>query len=94
MGLQLPQFESEKEEAEWWFNHRAEVEAVFLLAASEGCLQRRTGLGEDCLVEEPAHALDPEMLREARELLERSEIWTDNTITASPVPTEKLQKAS
>jgi len=36
MALNLPDFASEKEEADWWYDHRDEVSDDFAAAASEG----------------------------------------------------------
>jgi hypothetical protein len=50
--LKIPKFASEKEEADWWSEHRDDLEAAFLRAAKEGRLKqgpeilRRIGLGE------------------------------------------------
>lgn len=40
MALDIPKFSSEAEEAEWWYEHRDEVEQQFLEAAREGRLRR------------------------------------------------------
>jgi len=87
MSLKLPDFESESQEAEWWYEHRAEVEADFLLAAADGRLKRRTPAGE--FVAEPPHQIAPEDLADAREVLERSGIWLDDD--TSPVLKESPQ---
>ena len=97
MSLQPPEFESESQEAEWWYDHRAEVEAEFLLASSEGRLKRSTGLGEDDFVDEPAHSVDAGALKQARELLERSgSSRNDRTqsLSDSVLPSEKFRRAS
>jgi hypothetical protein len=44
MSLDVPNFASEAEEADWWFEHRAEVEAELVQAAAEGRLQQRSSV--------------------------------------------------
>jgi predicted DNA binding CopG/RHH family protein len=36
MALNLPEFASEKEEADWWYDHRDEVSDDFAASAAEG----------------------------------------------------------
>jgi predicted DNA binding CopG/RHH family protein len=36
MALNLPEFASEKEEADWWYDHRKEVSDDFAASAAEG----------------------------------------------------------
>jgi hypothetical protein len=76
MSLRVPDFNSETEEADWWYEHRAEVEADFLLAFAEGRLQQRTGL--ESFVDLPPQTVSPDDLREATELLRSSGIWNDD----------------
>ena len=51
MSLELPHFKSELEEADWWYEHREEVEAEFVIAAAKG--QLRQGIGVDQIVVAP-----------------------------------------
>jgi hypothetical protein len=36
MSLQIPHFENEEQEAQWWYDHREETEREFLQALKEG----------------------------------------------------------
>ena len=51
--LKIPRFRSEREEADWWYEHRDALEAAFLKAATDGRLRRgaevlrRAGLSDD-----------------------------------------------
>jgi len=38
----IPKFESEAEEAKWWFDNREELDQDFVQAFAEGRLRRRT----------------------------------------------------
>jgi hypothetical protein len=40
VGLNLPEFVNEDEEAKWWFENREVVSAEFIKAAKEGRLRR------------------------------------------------------
>ncbi len=42
--LEITKFNTEAEEADWWHDHRDQVEASFVQAAKEGRLQRRESL--------------------------------------------------
>ena len=72
--LTLPQFATEKEEAQWWFDHREEVAQAFETAAAEGKL--RTGSAallarERAVPETPAPttiSLAPDDICRARDL--------------------------
>jgi len=48
--LDLPHFNSEAEEADWWYNHRDQVEANMVQAAADGKLQRRDSLTEPAII--------------------------------------------
>jgi hypothetical protein len=75
--LKVPKFESEAEEAKWWYENRAKVSAEFQKAAKEGRLGRggvRRLLAERGIpFQEPGPTptttirLDPEDIAEARE---------------------------
>jgi DNA-binding MarR family transcriptional regulator len=40
MSLQIPHFENEEQEAQWWYDHREETEADFLEALKDGRARR------------------------------------------------------
>ena len=41
--LDIPHFENEEQEANWWFENRDKVTAAFVQAAQEGRLRRGSG---------------------------------------------------
>ena len=95
MSLQMPTFDSELQEADWWYDNRELVEAEMLLSAAEGRLQRRSVLGEPVSV--PALCVPVDELKRARELLERSGIRVDDSCAVESAqldPSEKYLKAS
>ncbi len=53
---QMPRFENEGEEAQWWFDHREELGQDMVAAASQGKL----GIGSARRASEGAVRLDPE----------------------------------
>ena len=63
---QLPTFESEAEEAKWWYDNREEHDAAFARAIREG--RARWGKLEDRIAEAKSIRLDAEDEARAREL--------------------------
>lgn len=44
MGLKIPKFADESEEAKWWYDNRDKVSGEFLEAAKEGRLKRGSAM--------------------------------------------------
>ena len=42
MSLQIPSFENEEQEAQWWYDHREEVEEDFVQGIRDGRVKRAT----------------------------------------------------
>ena len=51
--LEIPKFENENQEAEWWFDHREELSQDFVTAAKNGTL----GEGSVARAERKRHSL-------------------------------------
>ena len=101
MGIKLPYFASEGEEADWWYDHRHLTEAEFLLAAAAGKLSRGVNRGPGNLRGDrillPAVEVDPQELAAARKLLDESGIWLEgqsDRLTNDPTKDGELRKAS
>ncbi len=92
MSLREPEHKTESEEADWLYDHRALIQAEFLVKAAAGLLLRRNSrTGEHTPV--PAADVSPLDLAEARKLLSDSGLWTEDV--APPVSTHAaLRKAS
>ncbi len=67
----IPKFESEAEEAKWWFDNREELDKDFAKAFAEGRLQRRTAPRTSIAVPTTTIRLDPVDIQLARELAEK-----------------------
>jgi predicted DNA binding CopG/RHH family protein len=67
----IPKFESEAEEAKWWFDNQAELDKDFAKAFAEGRLQRRTEPRISTAVPTTTIRLDPADIQMAREQAEK-----------------------
>ena len=67
----IPKFESEAEEAKWWFDNQAELDKDFAKAFAEGRLQRRTEPRISPAVPTTTIRLDPADIQMAREQAEK-----------------------
>ena len=66
----LPEFKSEAEEAQWWFEHREALGEEFATAIDEGRVTRGMMLKRG-LVPTPSIQIDPEDLTQAKALAEK-----------------------
>lgn len=66
----IPKFESEAEEAQWWFDNQNALDKDFAKAFAEGRLQRRTGPRTSNAVPTTTIRLDPVDIQLAREQAE------------------------
>ena len=66
----LPEFSSEAEEARWWFDNQAELDADFERAAADGELSRGT-VARRAGIPTGMVPLDPEDMKLATELAEK-----------------------
>ena len=64
----IPKFESEAEEANWWFDNREELDKDFIKAFAEGRLRRRTEPRPSTAVPTTTIRLDPVDIEKARGL--------------------------
>jgi hypothetical protein len=62
----LPEFKSEAEEADWWFDHQDEILDDFIAAQAEGRLRHGTALVYSVPVSNVVH-LEPRSIAIARE---------------------------
>ena len=67
----IPKFESEAEEAKWWFDNQAELDKDFAKAFAEGRLQLRTEPRTSTAVPTTTIRLDPADIQMAREQAEK-----------------------
>jgi predicted DNA binding CopG/RHH family protein len=67
----VPKFASESEEAQWWFNHREDLDKDFAQAFAEGRLQRRTEPRTSTAVPTTTIRLDPADIDLARAQAEK-----------------------
>jgi hypothetical protein len=68
--LEIPAFSSEAEEAQWWFDHREELDDEFLAAGSEGRLSQGS-LAQHLGLAPNFVRIDPDDAHLARELASR-----------------------
>jgi len=66
----IPKFESEAEEAKWWFDNQEELDKDFAQALAEGRLQRRTE-PRTSAIPTTTIRLDPVDIELARKLAEK-----------------------
>ena len=64
----IPKFESESEEANWWFDNREELDKDFIKAFAEGRLRRRTEPRPSTALPTTTIRLDPIDIERARDL--------------------------